>query len=107
MTMPIGKSFEHGYATVEEGCGYRVISELMTERGDTMNHCTARNVFLSAMTKFASQALSLYGNDVNDAVKCQELARDPRFQEAIMSFLVELDPFDLDEAKKNNEMGKV
>ena len=54
MSMPKGYKVEHGYATVGDGLGYREIAEKMTETGDKMNHSTARNVFLSAMSKFCN-----------------------------------------------------
>ena len=58
MSMPKGYKAQHGYATVNTtlgGLGYREIAEKMTEEGNKMNHSTARNVFLSAMSKFAKE----------------------------------------------------
>jgi hypothetical protein len=85
MTMPKGQKFDHGYATAS--MGYREISEYMTERGDKMNHSTARNVFLSAMRKLSSSVCSMM--DPEKSGNIEDIARDPRFQDAVESYLRE------------------
>jgi len=88
--MPKGQVFDHGYATA--AMGYRAISEHMTERGDKMNHSTARNVFLSAMVKLCesiSDVLDLK-NELKDPISPEAAAKDPRFQCAIESYLREV-----------------
>ncbi len=87
MSMPKGHKVETGYATVssEDGClGYREIAEKMTEDGHSMNHSTARNVFLRAMKKIANPIAENYGSQ--DARK---LANDPRFQSCVQEILSE------------------
>ncbi len=93
MSMPKGHKSAHGYATVtsiESGMDYRSIADTMTESGFKMNHATARNIFLRAMKKMASEVHELYelptGED--DIMKT---AKDPRFQECLFEFLDEID----------------
>jgi len=79
--MPKGYQSKFGYATVssQEGClTYREIAEQMTEAGDKINHSTARNIFLRAMNKIAASVVAVHNEGVAD-----EMAEDPRFQEAI------------------------
>lgn len=81
MPMPKGYQSKFGYATVssQEGClTYREIAEQMTEAGDKINHSTARNIFLRAMNKIAASVVAVHNEGVAD-----EMAEDPRFQEAI------------------------
>jgi len=89
MSMPKGHKSKHGYATVSslgQGLGYREIAEKMTEEGDTMNHSTARNVFLSAMKKIAKDVCVLTGSDVSDS-NLKRVSSDPRFQSGIVDIL--------------------
>ena len=82
MSMPKGHKSKFGYATVTgDGLGYREIAEHMTEAGHTMNHATARNYFLRAMKKLA-KPIAEHSNQSPD-----ELAADPRFQDAIASII--------------------
>jgi hypothetical protein len=84
MSMPKGHKVNNGYGTVANlgGKSYTEISEIMTSRGDKMNHSTARNVFLSSMKKIASSACRLYGLDMTDA-EIKKIACDPRFQAGV------------------------
>lgn len=86
MSMPEGKKFTHGYSTVEDGMGYREISEEMTRRGDKMGHSHARSVFIKGMSKFADGLGSLINENTN-YLDSEEVARDPRFQSAIAAYL--------------------
>lgn len=89
MVMPKGQVFDHGYATA--AMGYREISEFMIECGDKMNHSTARNVFMSAMTKLSKAVIDLIEDDSDFAEMQPEIAaKDPRFQSAIESYLREM-----------------
>ena len=89
MVMPKGQVFDHGYATA--AMGYREISEFMVELGDKMNHSTARNVFMSAMTKLSNAVINIVEEDSEFAKLDPELAaKDPRFQSAIESYLREM-----------------
>ena len=88
MPMPKGYTSEFGYATVssEDGClTYREIADALTADGDKINHSTARNIFLRAMRKIASEIVSEYPEADSDVV-----AEDPRFQEAIQQFAAEI-----------------
>ena len=85
MPMPKGHKSKHGYATVTGtgGKGYREIAEEMTARGSKMNHMTARNHFLRAMSKIAKPL-----SDVSKR-PTDELVTDPQFQDAIASLMRE------------------
>ena len=89
MTMPKGYRSKHGYATVKTqlgGLGYREISEKMCEEGFKMNHSTARNIFLGAMSKLAREACLLY--DVTPTPEnIKRISGDPRFQSGIFDVL--------------------
>jgi len=90
MAMPKGFKKEHGYATIDTlggGLGYREIAEHMTKSGDKMNHSTARNVFMSAMSKLAGDVCTQF--DAGSKSK-DEMAKDPRFQSGIYDILVDI-----------------
>ncbi len=91
MPMPKGHKSKFGYATVKSfsgGADYRSIAEEMTRSGYKMNHATARNVFLSALTKIAQPIHQMRddftAHDVSSTVK------DPRFQEGVAAILSEI-----------------
>ena len=88
--MPKGFKIDNGYATTSSlgGKSYKEISEIMTDRGDKMNHSTARNVFLNSMKKIASCACTLYDVEVNEA-NIKRIANDPRFQSGISQIIKE------------------
>ena len=88
MSMPKGFKSKNGYSSVKgTGLGYREMAEKMTEAGDKMNHATARNVFLSAMTKIVDPIKKSTGSkrDTN------EIIRDPSFQQALQQIISEYD----------------
>ncbi len=90
MPMPKGHKSKFGYATVKTfsgGSDYRAIAEHMTKTGHKMNHATARNVFLSALTKIAEPIQSLHGDKKSDVAVT---VRDPRFQEGVAAILSEI-----------------
>ena len=89
MTMPKGYKSKHGYATVKTqlgGLGYREIAEKMSEEGFKMNHSTARNIFLGAMTKLAREACDTY-LIVPTSENIKRISSDPRFQSGIFDIL--------------------
>jgi len=90
MPMPKGHKSNFGYSTVskEGGMGYREIAESMTEKGDKMNHSTARNIFISAMRKLAVASCNLYGVETSEK-NIKRISNDPRFQEGIKNMLGE------------------
>jgi hypothetical protein len=92
MSMPKGHKIDHGYATVDSlagGAGYREIAEKMTEMGYKMNHSTARNVFLAAMSKFATEICKLYDAPAQSE-NIKKIASDPRFQSGLLDTIREI-----------------
>jgi hypothetical protein len=59
----------------------------MSENGEKMNHSTARNIFLSAMEKIAVGVSKQYEGET---ISSKEMSKDPRFQESIYDFLVDI-----------------
>jgi hypothetical protein len=86
MSMPIGKTFNHGYgASAQGGMGYREIAEKMTSLGDKMNHSTARNILLRALEKLAEPLVAAFEDEAcSDSAM---VAKDPRFQESMIAML--------------------
>ena len=92
MSMPKGHKSSHGYATVskvEHAMDYRKIAEYMTGQGYKMNHATARNVFVRAMSKLAKPIFELYGVPT-DSKSIMAAAQDPRFQEGIIELVSDI-----------------
>ena len=86
MSMPVGKIFNHGYgASSTHGMGYREIAERMTEMGDQMNHSTARNILMRALEKIAEPLIGVFEKEIGS--DSTVVARDPRFQESMVSLL--------------------
>ena len=78
------KSHDHGYATFEDGMGFREIADQLHEEGATpkkMRHTSIRNYFLRGMEKLAEPIAKESGRTV------REIARDPRFQTALAEIL--------------------
>lgn len=89
MAMPMGHKTENGYSTVAEidnGLGYREIAEAMSSRGHKMNHSTARNVLVSALSKLATNVCKSYGVDPTEH-QVKRIASDPRFQAGLYEIL--------------------
>ena len=89
MPMPKGHKSAHGYSTTsvfDGGLGYREIAEAMSSRGHKMNHSTARNVLVSALSKLATGVCSAYGTSPSDA-DVKRVASDPRFQAGLYEIL--------------------
>ena len=79
------------YVTVKNvGLGLHDIAKVMTDDGDKMNHSTARNVYVKALMKIASEVTELYNVDM-DQKKLKKIAINPEFQETIRDFMDELD----------------
>ena len=90
MPMPKGHKIANGYATRKSlgGDSYQDISVKMTDQGFKMNHSTARNVFVNSLKKIAKNVADIY--DVNcDENEITRIAKDPRFQDAIVEFMRE------------------
>lgn len=61
------------YITLEEGIDYRTISKIMSSAGFQMNHATARNVFLTAMSNFLNKLGKTYSDsDLEILMKNEE-----------------------------------
>ena len=92
MSMPKGFKSKNGYGTIKNlgGKSYHDIASTMGERGFKMNHSTARNVFVNSLEKIAKNVTDLYQLDL-DSKELKRIAKDPRFQTAIMSFMYEIE----------------
>tara|TARA_R100001377_G_C3139959_1_gene92304 strand:- start:156 stop:446 length:291 start_codon:yes stop_codon:yes gene_type:complete len=92
MPMPKGFKSENGYSTKKTlgGKSYHEISSLMSEKGYKMNHSTARNVFVSSLEKIARDVVKLY-DTAADEKSINRISKDPRFQDAIVSFMREIE----------------
>jgi len=92
MPMPKGFKSQNGYATKNDlgGKTYHEISSEMKSKGFKMNHSTARNVFVNSLEKIAKNVTALYKLDL-DNKELSRIAKDPRFQAAIMSFMYEIE----------------
>ena len=92
MPMPKGFKSENGYSTKKTlgGKSYHEISSLMSEKGYKMNHSTARNVFVSSLEKIARDVVKLY-DITSDEKSINRISKDPRFQDAIVSFMREIE----------------
>tara|TARA_R110002124_G_scaffold57542_8_gene161020 strand:+ start:713 stop:997 length:285 start_codon:yes stop_codon:yes gene_type:complete len=90
--MPKGFKSENGYSTKKTlgGKSYHEISSLMSEKGYKMNHSTARNVFVSSLEKIARDVVKLY-DIASDEKSINRISKDPRFQDAIVSFMREIE----------------
>jgi len=92
MPMPKGFKSENGYSTKKTlgGKSYHEISSIMSEKGYKMNHSTARNVFVSSLEKIARDVVKLY-DTAADEKSINRISKDPRFQDAIVSFMREIE----------------
>ena len=78
------KKHDNGYATFEDGLGFREIVEVLHETGETprkMRHTSIRNYYLRGLEKLAEPIAAKSGRTV------REIARDPRFQMAMAEIL--------------------
>lgn len=88
MSMPTGSTFKNGYATVDGGLEYRIITEKMAAEGDDISISTARNLVLRSLEKIAREVCILQGvkPDCLDN-ESRRTSLDPRFQESMTSIL--------------------
>ena len=78
------KKHDNGYATFEDGLGFREIAEVLHETGETprkMRHTSIRNYYLRGLEKLAEPIAKESGRTV------REIARDPLFQIALAEIL--------------------
>ena len=92
MAMPKGFKSENGYGTSKQfdGKTYHQIADQLNEEGFKMNHSTARNVYVQALMKIASEVSGLYDLKL-DKKALKKIAINPEFQETIRDFMDELD----------------
>lgn len=92
MGMPKGFKSENGYGTSKQfdGKTYHQIAHQLNEEGFKMNHSTARNVYVQALMKIASEVSGLYDLKL-DKKELKKIAINPDFQETIRDFMDELD----------------
>ena len=92
MPMPKGFKSENAYSTKKSlgGKSYQEISNIMSEKGYKMNHSTARNVFVSSLEKIARDVVGLYNLPTDDK-SINRISKDPRFQDAIVNFMREIE----------------
>ena len=91
MSMPKGFKSQNGYGTSKQfdGKTYHEIAGELNDQGYKMNHSTARNVYVKALMKIASEVTELY--DVSmDEKELKKIAINPEFQETIRDFMDEL-----------------
>ncbi len=91
MAMPKGFKSQNGYGTSKQfdGKTYHEIAGELNDQGYKMNHSTARNVYVKALMKIASEVTELY--DVSmDEKELKKIAINPEFQETIRDFMDEL-----------------
>ena len=89
MPMPKGHKVKGGYFTVASISGaddYKLIAKKCTEMGYKMQHSTARNVFLSAMTKIAKSIHTSNGSIASEN-ELFEIAKNPVFQSSVAEIL--------------------
>jgi hypothetical protein len=82
-----GKTFKTGYATVgDDGVNYREIAETMSQQGYVMNHSSARNHIVRAMSKFAVALVKRY-NIPSTTRNIEHIAKNPSFQSAVCEII--------------------
>lgn len=89
MPMPKGHKVKGGYFTVAAIPGaddYKLIAKKCSDMGYKMQHSTARNVFLSAMTKIAKSIQRSQGNHATEE-ELFEIAKSPSFQSSVAEVL--------------------
>jgi hypothetical protein len=88
MSMPKGFKSDNGYGTTKSlgGITYQEVASIMGDLGYKMNHSTARNVYVGALTKIAKRVTSLYDLELSKS-ELKKIAIDPRFQTAVSDFM--------------------
>jgi len=92
MPMPKGYKKETGYGSSKSlgGKSYHQIAEEMNNKDYKMNHSTARNIFVNALIKIASNICQSYDQKLSEA-QIKKIAIDPRFQEAVADYMREIE----------------
>ena len=76
------------YVTVKnkEGLDYRSIADIMTERGDQMNHATVRNIVNKGLVKVVKGLHKDMNKNITDK-EAYNIAKSPEFQIALKELL--------------------
>ena len=69
-----------------EGMGYNDIAKLMSDRGDKMNHSTARNIVIRSFSKIVKNISKRYDKKYS-AEQIKEIAKSPQFQNSIVEIM--------------------
>lgn len=69
---------------------YREVAEIMSSKGDKMNHATVRNIVLRGLTKVAKGIAADYNNNLNDK-DALRVAKSPDFQNSIIQIIKDID----------------
>lgn len=82
-----------GYAAVtdDDGANYREIANLMTSIGIPMGQSTVHNHVTTIMQKFVVAFIKQL-NIKNNNVNIEQIAKDPRFQSAIIELMQYIEP---------------
>ena len=101
MPMPKGYKKETGYGSSKAlgGKSYHQIAETMNSYKYKMNHSTARNVFVNALMKIASNICQSYDQKLCEK-QIKKIAIDPRFQEAVAEYMREIEHEQLQNTNK-------
>ena len=78
---------ERKYVTVKSGLDFRNIAKKMsTIHGFHMNHATARNIFMEAMTSLLKRTSSLLGNELSEK-QVEQLLKNQDVHECLSELL--------------------
>ena len=69
---------------------YREVAEIMSSKGDKMNHATVRNIVLRGLTKVAKGIAADYLNNLSDK-DALRVAKSPDFQTSIIQIIKDID----------------
>lgn len=74
------------YVTIKDGTDYRKIAAILSNKGHVMNHATARNILLSAVTKFITELGEELGSPISEE-RLQTMINDPNIHSALAEIL--------------------
>lgn len=80
------KNKKYVTANSHKGLDYRSIAEIMTKRGDEMNHSTVRNIITRGFSKIVKGMSEDYELKHTDE-KIKEIAQSPEFQDSIIQIM--------------------
>ena len=82
------KNKQPKYVTLKNksGMDYRSIAEIMTSKGDKMNHATVRNIVNKGLIKVVKNISKEYNRNISDT-EAYNIAKSPDFQIALKDVL--------------------